>query len=286
MTRVVLLMAALSAVGLVQDRGPDAGLRTRYTKHEYRDPDARRREAVHDRLRAEGHEPQHVPHPDDAHALRRSPRTAPTTTARRSGRPQHFEKDGYIFVYQDVRGRFMSEGEFVDMRPTSPTAHGPTDVDESSDTYDTIDWLVEERAEQQRHASGMWGISYPGFYTAAGMIDAAPRAQGGRRRRRPSPTGSWATTCYHNGAFILAARTSASTRLRSATERPAADQDDRARGSTYGTPDGYEFFLDAGPAAQRRARRYFKGEVAFWNDDLPHPTYDDVLEGAQPSRRT
>ena len=78
-------------------------------------------------------------------------RTASTTTARRSGPSEHFLKDGFIFVYQDVRGRYLSEGEFVEVRPHNPAKTGPTDIDESTDTYDTIDWLVEERAEQQRH---------------------------------------------------------------------------------------------------------------------------------------
>ena len=84
-----------------------------------------------------------------------------------------FGKAGYIFVYQDVRGRWMSEGEFVNMRPHNPAKKSRNDIDESSDTYDTIDWLVKH-VPNNNGKVGQWGISYPGFYTAAGMIDAHP----------------------------------------------------------------------------------------------------------------
>src|SRR5688500_8937924 len=75
------------------------------------------------------------------------------------------QNEKYIFVYQDVRGKFMSEGEFVDVRPHKPTKSGPTDIDESTDTYDTIEWLVKNVPNNNGRA-GMWGSSYPGLYTA------------------------------------------------------------------------------------------------------------------------
>jgi uncharacterized protein len=84
-----------------------------------------------------------------------------------------FGKEGYIFVYQDVRGRWMSEGEYVNMRPYKPRKESATDFDENSDTYDTIDWLIKH-VENNNGKVGMYGISYPGFYTAIGMIDAHP----------------------------------------------------------------------------------------------------------------
>ena len=83
----------------------------------------------------------------------------------------------FIFVYGDVRGRFMSEGEYVNVRPHQPTKAGPRDVDESTDTWDTIDWLVKH-VPNNNGKVGMWGISYPGFYAAAGMIDAHPALEG------------------------------------------------------------------------------------------------------------
>ena len=79
----------------------------------------------------------------------------------------------YIFVYQDVRGRNMSEGEFINMTPHRAAKRSPQDVDESSDTYDTIDWLLKNLPNNNGKVC-TYGISYPGFYTAAGMIDAHP----------------------------------------------------------------------------------------------------------------
>jgi putative CocE/NonD family hydrolase len=83
-----------------------------------------------------------------------------------------FAKEGYIIVYQDVRGAWMSEGTYVNMRPQNDKK-GPKDIDESSDTYDTIDWLVKNIPNNNGRV-GMWGISYPGFYAAVGTIDAHP----------------------------------------------------------------------------------------------------------------
>ena len=84
-----------------------------------------------------------------------------------------FGKDGYIVAYQDVRGCWMSEGEFVNMRPHRPQKTSRQEIDESSDTHDTIDWLIKNVAGNNGRV-GQWGISYPGFYVAAGMIDAHP----------------------------------------------------------------------------------------------------------------
>ncbi|MGD8699224.1 MAG: CocE/NonD family hydrolase, partial [Gemmatimonadales bacterium] len=85
-------------------------------------------------------------------------------------------REGYIFVLQDVRGRFMSEGEFVNMTPHIDDKQTAQDIDESSDTYDTIEWLLANVPNHNGNI-GMWGISYPGFYAAAGMIDAHPALQ-------------------------------------------------------------------------------------------------------------
>src|SRR5262249_52388015 len=84
-----------------------------------------------------------------------------------------FAKEGYIFVYQDVRGRWMSEGEHVNMRPHRAEKQAPTDIDECTDTYDTIEWLLAHVPHHNGRV-GTYGISYPGFYTSAGMIDAHP----------------------------------------------------------------------------------------------------------------
>ena len=99
--------------------------------------------------------------------------------------PQHlgpsdeFQKAGYIFVYQDVRGRWMSEGEFQEMRPHIDNKKSPQDVDDASDTYDTIEFLLKH-VPGNNGKVGIWGISYPGFYTSASHHRFASRA-GGRQ---------------------------------------------------------------------------------------------------------
>ncbi len=93
--------------------------------------------------------------------------------AKHLGPSDEFEKAGYIFVYQDVRGRYMSEGTFVEMRPHIDVKNSPKDVDDSSDTYDTIDYLLKH-VPNNNGKVGIWGISYPGFYTSASIIDSHP----------------------------------------------------------------------------------------------------------------
>src|SRR5438094_923686 len=84
-----------------------------------------------------------------------------------------FAREKFIFVYQDVRGRFMSEGDYTIIRPYKPVKNGPRDTDESTDTYDTVDWLVKN-VPGNTGKLGMYGISQPGFYATACMIDAHP----------------------------------------------------------------------------------------------------------------
>src|SRR5438876_12206878 len=116
------------------------------------------------------------------------------------GPSQLFAREGYIFAYQDVRGRWMSEGEFVNMRPHNPNKNGQQ-IDESSDTYDTIEWLTKN-VPNHNGKVGMWGISYPGFYVAAGMIDAHPALKAVSPQ---APVTDWfvGDDWHHNGAFIL-----------------------------------------------------------------------------------
>jgi putative CocE/NonD family hydrolase len=103
------------------------------------------------------------------------------------GPSEHFIKANYIFVNQDVRGRFASEGEFVHVTPHLKNKTKPTDVDESSDTFDTIEWLLKNVPNHNGRV-GMYGISYPGFYAAAGMIDAHPALKAVSPQ---APIGDW-----------------------------------------------------------------------------------------------
>lgn len=180
-----------------------------------------------------------------------------------------FGQDGYIVVYQDVRGCWMSEGEFVNMRPHRPQKTGPHEIDESSDTFDTIDWLVKHVPGHNGRV-GIWGISYPGFYTAAGMIDAHPALKAASPQ---APVTDWFTgdDWHHNGAFLLP---HAFNFLASfGHPRPEPTKKSRERFDP-GTPDGYEFFLRMGPLSNVNAR-YFKDDVPFWNEIMQHGTYDD-----------
>jgi putative CocE/NonD family hydrolase len=179
-----------------------------------------------------------------------------------------FARDGYIFVYQDVRGRMMSEGEFVDMRPQLDVKSGPKDVDESSDTYDTIDWLLKNLAGHNGRV-GMYGISYPGFYTAAGMIDAHPALKAASPQ---APITDWfiGDDFHHNGAFYLPHAFGFFSGF--GWPRPAPTTASGPR-FDFGTQDGYDFYKKLGPMPNANAK-YFKGEIAFWNDLMAHETYD------------
>ena len=117
------------------------------------------------------------------------------------GPSELFAKDKFIFVYEDVRGKMMSEGQFVDMRPQRVKYNGPADTDESTDTYDSIEWLVKHIPNNSGKV-GMWGISYPGFYTAAGLIHAHPALTCASPQ---APITDWfiGDDFHHNGALYL-----------------------------------------------------------------------------------
>jgi putative CocE/NonD family hydrolase len=183
-----------------------------------------------------------------------------------------FGKAGYIFAYQDVRGRWMSEGTFVNMRPHLPAKKGPLEVDESTDTWDTIEWLVQHVAGHNGRV-GMWGISYPGFYTAAGMIDAHPALKAASPQ---APVTDWflGDDWHHNGALFLPHFFN----FMATFGRPRPGPTKKFNPTfDHETPDGYQFFLRLGPLANANAR-YFKDDVAFWGEAMRHGTYDDFWQ--------
>jgi hypothetical protein len=179
-----------------------------------------------------------------------------------------FAKEGYIFVYQDVRGRYMSEGQFVDVRPYKERKSGSSDVDESSDAYDTIDWLVKNVPNNNGRV-GMWGISYPGFYAAMGAIDAHPAL---RAASPQGPIADWfiGDDFHHNGTLFFPHAFNFFSGFGRPRPQPTTES---AQGFVHFTPDGYKFFLELGPLANVN-RDYFKGDIAFWNDLMEHPNYD------------
>ena len=177
------------------------------------------------------------------------------------------QKEGFIFVYQDVRGRYMSEGQFLDVRPYDP-AKGPKDADESSDTWDTIDWLLRELPWSNGRV-GLWGISYPGFYAAMGAIDAHPALVAVSPQ---APIADWfvGDDFHHNGAFFLPHAFNFLSSFGRPRPAPTTKTEPRF---DHKTQDGYRFFLEAGPMPSYD-RKYLKGEVAFWEEILAHETYD------------
>ncbi len=183
------------------------------------------------------------------------------------GPSEHFVKAGYIFVNQDVRGRFMSEGAFLQVRPHNPRKQQPADIDESSDAYDTIDWLVKN-IQGHNGRVGMYGISYPGFYASAGMIDAHPALLAVSPQ---APVGDWYFDDFlHNGAFFLA---HAYRWLgNNDTERPTPTSE-KPKPVEYPSPDGYKLFLDAGNM-ESVGKLQLKNAVAFWDEMLAHPNRD------------
>lgn len=179
-----------------------------------------------------------------------------------------FGREGYHFVYQDVRGRFMSEGTFVNMRPHNPAKTGREDIDESTDTYDTIDWLLKNVSNHNGKA-GLYGTSYRGFFVAAGMIDAHPALVAASPQ---APIVDWfmGDDWHHNGALILNHAFNYIPFVGKARPQPNKTPYTLF---DYGTPDGYDFFLRLGPLANADAR-HFKGAVPFWDELLRHGTYD------------
>ena len=184
------------------------------------------------------------------------------------GPSQEFDRDGYVFVFQDVRGKFRSEGEFEVMRPFNPVKRTPKDVDESSDTYDTIDWLLKNVSRHNGRV-GMWGISYPGWQTVMGMMEAHPALKAASPQASPSDM-FIGDDFHHNGAFRLMY---AFSWLAGNARTRAGPSTARGAGFDYGTPDGYRFFMEAGAPA-RIDSLYFHGEVPAWNDFMRHPDYD------------
>ena len=178
------------------------------------------------------------------------------------------QNEKYIFVYQDVRGKFMSEGEWVEVRPHKTAKSGPKDIDESTDAYDTIEWLVKN-VPNNNGRIGMWGISYPGFYASMGAIDAHPALKASSPQ---APIADWfiGDDFHHNGALFLPHAFNFFATLGKRRPKPTTDFPPRF---SHGTPDGYRFFLDMGPLPNAN-RKYLNGEVGFWNDLMEHPTYD------------
>ncbi|HWE92332.1 MAG TPA: CocE/NonD family hydrolase [Tepidisphaeraceae bacterium] len=243
-----------------------AHFRELYTKYEYTIP---MRDGV--KLFTQVYAPK-----DDSHPwpilLTRTPYGLRPYGADRYAAPggflHHYAKENFIFVLQDVRGRNASEGVFVHMRPHNPNKAGPADIDESTDAYDTIDWLVKNIPNNNGKV-GMMGISYPGFYTAAGMIDSHPALKCASPQ---APIADWfvGDDFHHNGALYLPHAFGFLSGFGQKLEEPTREQ---PKPFDYKTPDGYEFYLGLGPLPNAD-KLYFKEKIGFWDELMQHGTYD------------
>jgi putative CocE/NonD family hydrolase len=186
------------------------------------------------------------------------------------GPSELFAHEKFIFVYQDIRGRYMSEGDYVTIRPQKPVKNGPRDTDESTDTYDTIDWLVKH-VPGNTGKVGVWGISQPGFYATAAMVDAHP-ALVAVSPQAPVTDYYMGDDVYHNGAFMLAHRFSFYMSFRDREDGPQPPQPFLP--FNYHTPDGYDFYLRLGPLANAD-ENYFKHQQPMWDMNINHTTYDE-----------
>lgn len=179
-----------------------------------------------------------------------------------------FLKDGYIFVYQDARGRFMSEGIFEEMMPEKEVHKTKSDVDEGTDTYDTIDWLLKN-IPRNNGKVGVWGISYPGFYTTAALLSRHPALVAASPQAPMADL--YRDDAFHNGAFMLVANFGFYLDFTNRQD----DKPTQRHGSRLiiNTPDGYKFFMDMGNIKNTNDK-FYKDTIRLWNEMLDHPNYD------------
>jgi uncharacterized protein len=264
-----LSISSLISTCVAQNRadGPEFDVKEHYTKYEYR---IAMRDGVH--LFTSVYVPK-----DSSRAypflIDRTPYSvAPYGVDQyrsQLGPSPEFDKSGYIFVFQDVRGRYMSEGEFVEMRPHIDNKKSNKDVDDASDLYDTIDWLLKNVPNNNGNA-GIWGISYPGFYTSASIIDSHPALKAASPQA-PMTNLFMGDDAYHGGAFMLDANFGFY-----AFFRPQDNPQPPPKTPVsfdFGTKDAYDFYLGIGSIGN--LSKLLDGRSWLFDDQMRHDTYDD-----------
>jgi putative CocE/NonD family hydrolase len=201
----------------------------------------------------------------------------PENYARRIGPSTFMMRDKYIFVTQDVRGRYMSEGAFVNARPfiaDSIKARDPKMVDEASDTYDTIDWLLKNVANNNGKV-GQWGISYPGFYASMGALSRHPALV--LSSPQAPVTDFFFEDFHHNGALTQAYFYTYPI-FGIPTPGPTTENWWASKMVTegQGVADDYDFQLSLGPL-KNVTEKYYKDNT-LWQDIINHPNYDDFWQ--------
>lgn len=180
-------------------------------------------------------------------------------------------RDKYIFVYQDVRGRYMSEGTWTNMTPHLPNKTKNTDIDEASDTYDTIEWLLKN-VPNNNGKVGQWGISYPGFYTVAGALSQHPALKASSPQAPISDF--FFDDFHHNGAFTQGYFMTFPV-FGIQNPKPSPDGWFWKQMIQANTRDGYQFNLDLGPL--KNLDQYYKDNF-FWQEHKQHPNYDEFWQ--------
>jgi putative CocE/NonD family hydrolase len=256
-----------------------AFVRQTYTKHEYRIP---MRDGA--RLFTVVYVPKDVS-PANRYPImiQRTPfSVAPYGTdayARTLGPNPFMMREKYVFVYQDVRGRYMSEGEFVNVRPFIPDsikALNPKAVDEASDTYDTIDWLLRN-VPANNGKVGQWGISYAGFYASLGTLSRHPALVASSPQA--PVTDLFFEDFHHNGALTQAYFYAYPI---FGILRPNGPTTDNwwlpvyQKMTSLGLADDYAYQLSLGPLANT-TERFYKDNL-FWRDIIDHPNYDEFWQ--------
>jgi len=187
-----------------------------------------------------------------------------------------FTTEGFIFVYQDVRGKYLSEGEFVPVRPHNPNK-SEAEFDESSDTYDTIDWLLANIPNHNGRV-GTWGVSAPGFYATHTAIDHHPALKAVSPQ---APVTDWwlGDDRHHNGALMYQASFSFVPGYGAVRDKPGIRGTPGFR--DYNSQDGYRWYLDQGPVPTLNDK-YLHHENPLWNDIMEHEDYDEFWQARTP----
>lgn len=180
---------------------------------------------------------------------------------------KYYMRRNYIIVIQDVRGRWMSEGTFVDVRPFNANKKG-TEFDEASDTYDAIDWLTKNIPNNNKKV-GIFGISYPGFYSTIAALSNHPSLVAVSPQ---APVTDWfmGDDFHHNGAFFQMDGFSFYSSFGKPRPKPTTVG---SPGFQFPTRDAYKFYLEAG--STKELAKLIGDSIAFWKDLYEHPNYDD-----------
>lgn len=187
-----------------------------------------------------------------------------------------YTDEEYIMVFQDVRGRYMSEGVFEDIRPVIPEKRSSKEIDETTDTWDTVEWLINNVSNNNGNV-GIFGISYPGFYSTMGIINSHPAVKAVSPQ---APVTAWflGDDFHHNGAFFLLDCFTFYYSFGRPRPEPTRQG---VSGFQWPVPDNYEFFLSLG-SVRNITEKYMGDSIKFWKDAFSHPDYDDFWKARDP----